>query len=129
MARRLSATTPSLLNSGNLAPRVMRLANADVQSLFRSALIVSSFFCCFSIAASWLDAVCVIGDGKTVVGLVGGAFEKSDLMTLTRTRVPSLRMAMFSVRLTSPRICDSPVGREDGAAESGRTSVKELSTA
>ena len=42
--------------------------------------------------------------------------------------MPSLRMAMFSVRLTSPRICVSPVGREDEAAESDKTKVKELST-
>lgn len=80
--------------------RPMRLASASAEAGTNTAFIAfCRIFCCM---------------GSTT------SLDQSDLTTLTRTRVPSLLMAIVSERRTNARICVRPAGVVDSLGGKAR---------
>lgn len=81
-----SATTPSLIKIGYFLLRPTSRASAVAQSAFATAAIHSRRLCALALSSAV------------------ASLDHNDLMTLTRTRVPSLLTAIESDRRTNARI-------------------------
>jgi hypothetical protein len=88
---RVKATTPSFTNNGYFILRPTRLARASANAGTNTACIASCRRFCNVVSGS-------------------ASLDQRDLMTLTRTRVPSLLTAIVSERRTSAMICSRPAG-------------------
>ena len=100
-----NATTPSLTSVGYRLLRPTSCASADTQG---------------SVTSAFLAASCLLDRSSF---RVFGSVDQSDLVALTRTRVPSLFVAIESDRRTRSRIC-----LKGELGSSGRMSENELST-